>query len=525
MQTSLELNEHQRRSVDSMKQLEQCRTIRISDDRILYTRLGINGNETGSGKTRSMVALIEETQVTDDDPDVTVRVINFGALTHEEHTLQQLQDKNTTIIIAGGSLRKQWVIELMSSTIRYVRLDNIRKLATTNIDLFDVLVVNNTVYKALAARNIRWRRFIYDEADTFIVPSMPLIQAKFTWLVTATWRSLDRYTTSRRHQSGMFQMLRGVDLSRLVVRTEPVQDVLPPIQYIIHRYTPPVSIVQVVENHISPVILVQIDAGDIRGAMEALGGDCSSDNLVDIVRGRIGRSLEEARFRLSRGSNDVLWEERIRSLEVDLQLVNDRFDHLLAGEHCSICTDTFTNPCLTPCHHVYCLECLVPWLQRSSTCPQCRAVIEPKNLTTLVSTHNINPVGIQSAVPIDRSPKSRMDIMEELLVRNRTPEQRIIIFSEHDASLHRIQSIIPPGSFSLLQGHSTTREAMLDNFKTGRIPILLLNSRINGAGIDLPMTTDIILFHHMSDFIKEQAVGRGQRLGRETSLRVHEFSV
>ena len=79
------------------------------------------------------------------------------------------------------------------------------------------------------------------------------------------------------------------------------------------------------------------------------------------------------------------------------------------------------------------------------------------------------------------------------------------------------------GSFSVLQVHSTTREVILDAYKTGQVPILLLNSKTNGVGIDIPMTTDIILLHQMRGYIREQAIGRGQRLVRETPLRVHEF--
>lgn len=532
MTTTVDLNDQQRTSVDSMKQLETSRLIITNHQTKLHTRLGVNGNPVGSGKTRAMVALIEELHSEIDDSSPTVRVTQFGSLMHEEYTVDNLEDKNVTIILASGSIRKQWIVELsLSTTLRFKRLDNIRMLQGTNIDDFDVLVVNTTVYKQLTERNIRWRRFIYDEPDSFTIPAMKHLHAQFTWFVTATWFVLiNKYATSRTTRNtvnDMYNILRNVDLERIIVYTQPIVGTLPDIQYVVHNYRAPASIIRTVQEHIHPTILAQLDAGDVRGAMAALGGDCSTDHLVDVVRKRLERSLEDARYRLHRGTDNDTWIERIRKIETDIQSVNERFDQFLLQEKCSICTDDFTNPCLTPCQHVYCMECLVTWLQQSNTCPQCRSRIETDELTVIVPSQPNPPSGGQdnNEIPSTNAPipLSRMDILKDLVDTNRSPEQRIIIFSEHDMTFDTLPSILEPGTYSTLSGHSTTRERVLENFKTGRVPILLLNSRTNGAGIDLPMTTDVILFHQMSDFIREQSIGRGQRLGRTSPLRVHEF--
>ncbi|KAJ2804060.1 hypothetical protein H4R20_002653 [Coemansia guatemalensis] len=46
----------------------------------------------------------------------------------------------------------------------------------------------------------------------------------------------------------------------------------------------------------------------------------------------------------------------------------------VSGEFsCNICFDTATEPVLTICGHLFCWSCLVQWLERSATCPVCKA--------------------------------------------------------------------------------------------------------------------------------------------------------
>ena len=48
----------------------------------------------------------------------------------------------------------------------------------------------------------------------------------------------------------------------------------------------------------------------------------------------------------------------------------------------------------------------------------------------------------------------------------------------------------------------------------------MLNSNFFGSGLNLEKTTDIIIYHKVDQNLKNQIVGRAQRLGRENSLKV-----
>ena len=86
--------------------------------------------------------------------------------------------------------------------------------------------------------------------------------------------------------------------------------------------------------------------------------------------------------------------------------------------NCSICLDTFTDPKLLQCFHVYCQQCLVPLGVRdqqgqlSLTCPTCRQItpIPPSGVAGLQSAFHINHLlEIQDSVKKLKNPPTNLD--------------------------------------------------------------------------------------------------------------------
>ena len=102
---------------------------------------------------------------------------------------------------------------------------------------------------------------------------------------------------------------------------------------------------------------------------------------------------------------------------------------------------------------------------------------------------------------------------------------RFIIFSEEDATYSLINRELPKADISCkeIKGRSETREKIIKSFKEGRVKVIFLNSRNNGAGINLQECTDIILFHTMNHSIETQILGRANRIGRKSALYVHRL--
>ena len=523
---AFDLNEQQRESVDAMITRERDGHIRTDQNIVLHTRLGINGNAAGSGKTRSMLALVKadiQSHHMHDRP--YVQVTSRGYLSHSEESLLTQHVQHTTLVLANGSIRRQWIKELtQANCLRFLLIDNVRRLTCFVPAEIDVAIISNTVYKKIVEMGYLWRRFIYDEADSYTFSGMSLLHASFTWLVTATWETLDRFSRAGRiahNAPAIRKILGGAPLWQFVVCV-PSQLGLPAIEQHMHICRHAVSIASVVAGYIEPDVMMQIETGDIQGAIQALGGDASTTNIVDLIRSRLERSLQEAQLRLQFNRNPEVWRLRVEQLERDIGLVNERFQSILTDEQCSVCMESFSNPILTPCHHVFCFQCIVPWFQHQHTCPQCRTPLRPEQVTTLGIPQDGKQEEISEHVPATHTTYTRMEHMERLLSQ-RSPDQRILIFSEHDSALNTIQAVLSNHPYALLRGHSSSRAMNIEQFKSGDRPILLLNSRMNGAGIDLPETTDVILFHSMPHALETQAIGRGQRLGRTSPLRVHRF--
>ena len=51
--------------------------------------------------------------------------------------------------------------------------------------------------------------------------------------------------------------------------------------------------------------------------------------------------------------------------------------------------------------------------------------------------------------------------------------------------------------------------------------MLLLNAKYCGAGLNLQCTDEIIIFHRMCKDLENQVIGRAQRIGRDSRLKVN----
>ena len=59
----------------------------------------------------------------------------------------------------------------------------------------------------------------------------------------------------------------------------------------------------------------------------------------------------------------------------------DRFPGEVDSELiCCICTGVLEDPVESPCRHVFCSACVKLWINKKSTCPQCRGNISENDL-------------------------------------------------------------------------------------------------------------------------------------------------
>ena len=123
------------------------------------------------------------------------------------------------------------------------------------------------------------------------------------------------------------------------------------------------------------------------------------------------------------------------------QMAEQALKRLEEQLNCSICLDTFTDPKLLQCFHVYCQQCLVPLGVRdqqgqlSLTCPTCRQVtpIPPSGVAGLQSAFHINHLlEIQDSVKKLQNPPANLEVAVGGTVVENPPKNAAQFCFEHD---------------------------------------------------------------------------------------------
>ena len=97
---------------------------------------------------------------------------------------------------------------------------------------------------------------------------------------------------------------------------------------------------------------------------------------------------------------------------------------------------------------------------------------------------------------------------------------KAIVYSEVDSCIPLLTDLSAELDFKLcvLSGFQTSRAASLESFKAeGRRAVLFASAMTDCSGIDLPNTTDIILWHKLPPATEQQVIGRSRRVSTSSS--------
>jgi len=210
-------------------------------------------------------------------------------------------------------------------------------------------------------------------------------------------------------------------------------------------------------------------------------------------------------------------KEKITSIEAKIKGIEERVGNI-ESKNCPICYCNFAEPSITPCcNNVFCLECITMALSTSKECPLCRAKIKIKDVNIIIndSTETVTKTDDENTL------LGKMENLVNLVKKD--SNKRIMIFSEYESSLSNIRKELDDLNikYSGIKGASSTIQGIISNFKDRKFNVLLLNAKHFGAGLNLQFTDEIIIYHRMSKDLEKQVIGRAQRLGRETSLRIN----
>ena len=561
---TIKLFPHQLVSVYNMERLEQIRKIKSSignsNCSIYLTDFGILGDIPGYGKSFSVVSLIlrdkMQWDITKFHEKSDISTVNSCFKILNKTSKQRVR---ANLLLCSSTLIEQWK-EYFSfvkpGVLKIKEISNRKDLEKFDPNDWDVVIVSSVRYNELIdrTRNLVWKRFIFDEASSTHINSMQCVNAGFTWFISATYNDLLYCSgTSSHFMKNFFHNFTRDILNHFVIKN-PVDFVkhsfkMPQVRELNHVCINP-RILNVLSSYIDIDTKTMIEAGDIKSAIMRLGGEMTtSSNLFEIVEKRQKDKLINAQMSLAMwknrketanniyGSNYLyseitFWEKRVLEIEKIIEDLKNKYQSILQDD-CTICYSDIKDPILIPCcQNIFCGKCIMKWLETNKSCPMCRSNINIKELIYIKkeNSSNENNENNDSVIGDQKEEKketklSKQDKVLEIVSRGLAENKKFLIFSMYDESFSIIRRVFDNNRINFLEisGTKASRDSKIKKFKEDKVNVIFLNSRFNGAGINLENATDIILFHDMPQGIREQVVGRALRIGRQEDLVIHNL--
>lgn len=218
-------------------------------------------------------------------------------------------------------------------------------------------------------------------------------------------------------------------------------------------------------------------------------------------------------------------DDKIHRISCKIKLITNNLNNI-DNDDCAICCDDLKEPLLLDCSHIFCSKCIFGWIKmkiRNPRCPNCRTLIKSDKI-----------IKVSNSIELEQKDKDENDnkIMGKndtiIDIINKKPNGKYLIFSSSNRTFDILESDILNKcnyKYRTLKGNSGTMNIIIKDFSNGTINILMLNSTYNGAGINLPMATDIILYNKINLELEKQVIGRALRLGRkkDKKLTIHSL--
>ena len=577
----IQLKQHQLALIHKCRELENSSTESyIIGDLNIKTRFGIIGDVVGSGKTLSILGLIEtEKEIKSSIPkyfsNPHISYIDNSNTNYSNYSNKKVYD-NINVIIVPHNIYKQWSGSIETHTnLKYFGIFNKKSYEkfTETLDkdelVCDIILISSTKYKDVVNHLIdcAFSRVIIDEADSIKITSV-LLPNNFVWYVTSTYDVLcnpygkRKYSNSEGQLSDYFNpsagfvnyvYIRGVSSSlikssivgsfcnidakvrkNLVIKNDDdfIRQAFSLEDYIVKilKSNNPL-IANVLGSFASQEIMNHINGGDIEGAIEKLNCKKISEKfLIEGVTKDFEDKLKNKRIELDMKSKMTFSSENAKKESLDkiklkIIVLESKISGIKAklndNNLCSICYDEINNKAITMCCNTkFCIECISNWLHQKNSCPFCRSTISNNNICIITDKE-------PDEKEIVKIP-NKMDHLKEIIEKKKDLDNfKLLIFSDFDNTFNDITDYMDSIELThrRVMGTSATINKIVKNYKLPNnvkesVQVLLLNAEYCASGINLENTSDIVIYHSMNEAKTKQIIGRGQRPGRTSVLNV-----
>ncbi len=490
------------------------------------SKFGLICDIVGSGKTLTALSII------------TYPISRLGAdYTKYNHPLSY----KMALIIVPHTILNQWKNFILNETslsmFHYYGRNK-------NIVLSDILLLSNSQYAPMRNQypTLAFTRVIVDEISSITIPKYTTAPALFCWYMTATYQRLIRmnqlfgsnfrspiYYPILQTHSGILRHLMVKNNDEFIAESFNVPD------YNHTRISYKKSVLTtVLSNFVSEHVQSMIYAGDIEGAIKTFDvAISSSNNLIsvvcqDIINKITDKKAELEVIKVQKYSSERMKqtaignaEKCIAKLETSLADIEKKIreSNVDPITYCEIERPVVMKCCKT----VFDFESITLYAttRTNALCPICRTPITNDNMV-LQSDDMEDKQAVDIRFVSENYTKT--ENVEHLFNDVIANDAHVIMFSEYDASLKCLQSLGIP--FKKVSGTSATINKTVQWFNEHdeTRKVLFMNAKYCGAGLNLQVCTDLIIYHDMDQDLITQIIGRAQRYGRTQALNIYSFN-
>ncbi|KAF2499627.1 putative SNF2 family helicase [Lophium mytilinum] len=211
-------------------------------------------------------------------------------------------------------------------------------------------------------------------------------------------------------------------------------------------------------------------------------------------------------------------------------------------EDCPVCLDTFKDPVITKCAHVFCTPCIERVIDTQHRCPMCRAELDALGTTTVKPMKEGEAANGGASTTTQPEPPSLTDlkssskvaaILAILRAQQKDPSKgnKTIVFSQWTSFLDLLTPHLRDAGFGLTRIDGTMRAAdrdrALDALESDpQCTVMLASLAVASVGLNLVAANSVILADSWwAPAIEDQAVDRVHRLGQKRECTVFRIVI
>ena len=556
------LKAHQLKMLKKCLDFENGNTSTDNTDIKFTTNIGIIGNPVGSGKSLIMLSIMVH----------PLQKLGNTIITNTENYMfykTNVNEKDINVLLVPHSIFQQWKTCIQTQTnLNFEYIDTKKKVFESKLE-HKYVMTSSSIFTLFAEKlnsaNIVVSRWFIDEADSIRIPNFPKINYKFCWFVTSSiinliLPKLDYYQRAIYSKSvagipnnGFIKNI-FVNLANdknkeyrkhlfLLNSEESIKQSFNLTDYIVYNYlslSP--NVLNVLESLIPDNIQAMICAGDIDGAIEASSfTKTDNDNLISIICENILDKIANKKIDLQGVMQKIYKsantkQEAIERITNEINHLEQRIENIKQKiKDCNMDPITFCDiekpTIVTCCNQVFDFESITIFMTTKSNpkCPCCRTEITKDSIVIVSDTVNDEEETKEEETiyTYNTEEHSKLENLEYILKEKVTKNAKILIFTAFDKSFSGINDMFDKLDikYKYINGTGHHIKHVIEWFQedSPELRVLLLNAHQCGAGLNLQNATDVITYHKMDKALETQIIGRAQRPGRTSTLKVHNL--